>query len=142
MYDDILVPTDGSASFETVLDHTIEIARGRDATVHVLYVVDDQAFLTLDESMQTDVLDEMRTEGQQAIDLLTDRLDDEGFETKSTIRRGKPANEIVAYAEESDIDLVTMGTQGEEYTENMLGSTSQSVVTQSPVPVLTIDISK
>ena len=35
-----------------------------------------------------------------------------------------------------------MGTQGDDYTENILGSTSQKVVTQSSVPVLTVNVSE
>jgi len=141
MYDDILVPTDGSLSTETVLDHTIEIATGRDATVHVLYVIDDQVFLTLDHEMREDVVEDLRYEGEQALDRVTDRFDAIGVDVVTAIREGKPAEEIVAYAEEEDVDIVTMGTQGDEYTENILGSTSEKVVTRSPVPVLTVNVS-
>jgi hypothetical protein len=35
----------------------------------------------------------------------------------------------VSYVEEDGIDLGTMGTQAGEYEKNMLGSTSQKVVT-------------
>jgi nucleotide-binding universal stress UspA family protein len=40
MYDDILVPTDGSRGANAGLDHGIEMATQWDATLHVLYVVD------------------------------------------------------------------------------------------------------
>lgn len=142
MYDDILVPTDGSLSTEAVLDHTIEIATGRDATLHVLYVIDDQVFLTLDHEMKEDVLEDLRYEGEQAINRVTDRLDAIGLDVETAIRQGKPADEIVEYAESRGIDVVTMGTQGEDYTENILGSTSEKVVTRSPVPVLTVNVSE
>jgi nucleotide-binding universal stress UspA family protein len=142
MYDDILVPTDGSDSVATVLEHTLDIATRRDATVHVLYVIDDQAFLTLDDEMKDEVLTEMQTEGERALDTIASETDAEGLETVTSIQRGRPAEEIVDYAESTDIDVITMGTQGDDYTENILGSTSQKVVTQSPVPVLTVDVSE
>ncbi|MXR50975.1 universal stress protein [Halovenus sp. WSH3] len=141
MYDDILVPTDGSDSVMSVLDHTTDIATRRDATVHVLYVIDDQAFLTLDDEMKDEVLAEMQAEGEQALDAVTEETETAGLETVTSIRRGRPAEEIVDYAETAGIDVITMGTQGDDYTENILGSTSQKVVTQSPVPVLTVDVS-
>ena len=141
MYDDILVPTDGSDSVDTVLEHTVDIATRRDATVHVLYVIDDQAFLTLDDDMKDEVLTEMQTEGERALDAVVSETEAAGLETTTSIRRGRPAEQIVEYAETAGIDVITMGTQGDEYTENILGSTSQKVVTQSPVPVLTVDVS-
>ncbi|WP_336326074.1 universal stress protein [Halovenus sp. HT40] len=141
MYDDILVPTDGSDSVDTVLEHTVDIATRREATVHVLYVIDDQAFLTLDDEMKDEVLTEMQTEGERALDAVVSETEAAGLDTVTSIKRGRPAEQIVEYAETADIDVITMGTQGDEYTENILGSTSQKVVTQSPVPVLTVDVS-
>jgi nucleotide-binding universal stress UspA family protein len=141
MYDDILVPTDGSESIATVLEHTRDIATRRDATVHVLYVIDDQAFLTLDDEMKDEVLAEMQAEGQRALDAVVSETEADGLATVTSIQRGRPAEEIVDYAEREAIDMITMGTQGDEYTENILGSTSKKVVSQSPVPVLTVDVS-
>jgi nucleotide-binding universal stress UspA family protein len=141
MYDDILVPTDGSESFDTVLDHTIEIATGRDATVHVLYVINDQAFLTLDDEMKDEVIEDLRSEGKNAIQNASETLECADLDVVTAITRGKPADEIVAYADDEQIDIVTMGTQGDDYTENILGSTSETVVAESSIPVLTVNVS-
>ncbi|WP_336330124.1 universal stress protein [Haloarcula sp. CGMCC 1.2071] len=142
MYSDILVPTDGSASMEQVLEHTIDIADGRDVTVHALYVVDDRAFLSMDDEMQDEVLENLRTEGEEATSVVRDTLEQEGIEVSTAIKRGKPADRIVSYVADADIDLITMGTQADKYEKNMLGSTAQKVVTKSSVPVLTVDISE
>ncbi|MBO4248701.1 MULTISPECIES: universal stress protein [Halomicrobium] len=141
MYSDILVPTDGSDSIEQVLEHTIDIADGRNVTVHALYVVDDRAFLSMDDDMQDEVLEELKAEGRAATSDVAAALEQEGLSVTKTIRRGRPADHIVSYVEEAGIDLVTMGSQAGEYEQNMLGSTSQKVVTQSPAPVLTVDVS-
>ncbi|WP_372479636.1 universal stress protein [Halomicrobium sp. HM KBTZ05] len=141
MYSDILVPTDGSDSIEQVLEHTIDIADGRNVTVHALYVVDDRAFLSMDDDMQDEVLEELKAEGRAATSDVAAALEQEGLSVTKTIRRGRPADHIVSYVEDAGIDLVTMGSQAGEYEQNMLGSTSQKVVTQSPAPVLTVDVS-
>lgn len=141
MYEDILVPTDGSESVEQVLQHTSEIAAGRSTTVHTLYVVDDRAFLTLDEDVQSDVVADLEAEGERALATVRDQLEDDGFEVTTALRQGTPADEIVAYVADADIDLVTMGTQADKYERNMLGSTTQKVVTRSEAPVLAVDIS-
>ncbi|ACV47429.1 MULTISPECIES: universal stress protein [Halomicrobium] len=141
MYSDILVPTDGSDSIEQVLEHTIDIADGRNVTVHALYVVDDRAFLSMDDDMQDEVLEELKAEGRAATADVEAALEEAGISVTKTILRGRPADHIVAYVEDAGIDLVTMGSQAGEYEQNMLGSTSQKVVTQSPAPVLTVDVS-
>lgn len=141
MYDDILVPTGGDESIETVLEHTLAVAAGRDATVHVLYVIDDQAFLTLDDEMKADVLEDLRAEGNEAIRGAASRLENAAVAVETQISQGQPAGEILSYVESHGIDLVTMGTRADEFTTNMLGSTAQSVVTDSPVPVMTINVS-
>ena len=58
------------------------------------------------------------------------------------VLRGKPADAIVSYVTDAGIDLVTMGTQADEYEKNMFGSTAQKVVQNSPVPVLTVGVSE
>lgn len=141
MYSDVLVPTDGSEAIETVIEHTTEVTQ-EDGTVHVLYVIDDQVFLTLADEMKDEVLVDLREEGATAVRRARGQLEEYGFEVSTTIREGKPSDEVIAYVEEEDIDLVTMGTRGDEYSENMLGSTAQKVVTNSPAPVLTVNVSE
>ena len=142
MYSDILVPTDGSDSIEQVLEHTVDIAEGRNVTVHALYVVDDRAFLSMDDDMKDEVLEELKAEGRAATSDVEAALEQEGISVTKTIMRGRPADHIVSYVKDAGIDLVTMGSQAGEYEQNMLGSTSQKVVTQSPAPVLTVDVSE
>lgn len=138
MYDDLLVPTDGSDRAEAALDHAIEIAGPRDATIHALYVVDDRAFITLHDDMTEEVSDELRTDGEKAVASLAAAAEDAGIEVTTAVRQGDPAEEIVAYVEEAGIDLVTMATRGEGNRRNMLGSVSRDVIGEADVPVLTV----
>jgi nucleotide-binding universal stress UspA family protein len=140
MYNEILVPTDGSETTDRVLDHTVEIASERDARIHLLYVIDDQAFLTLDDDMKEDVVEDLRQEGNSVLDDAAATLGGAGLDVTTEITKGKPSEEIVAYVDTEDIDLVTMGTHGDDYTENMLGSTSQEVVATASAPVLTVNV--
>jgi nucleotide-binding universal stress UspA family protein len=139
MYDRILVPTDGE-SMGAVYDHALDIASQRDATVHLLYVVDDRAFLTLDEAMRDDVLAELQTDGEETTAAAAERFAEAGVETVTTTARGDPADEILGYAAEHDVDLVVMGTRRQNYHESMVGSVSQKVIARSDAPVLTVSI--
>jgi len=142
MYSDILVPTDGGDSVDRVLEHTVDIAEGRDVTAHVLYVIDDRAFLAMDDEMHEEVLENLQTEGEEAVERVRAALESTGIEVSTAISRGDPADKIVSYVEEAGIDLITMGTHAGEYEKNLLGSTSQKVVTKSTAPVLTVDVSE
>ena len=44
VYDDILVPTDGSNATSRAVDHAVELAAFHDATLHALYVVNTATF--------------------------------------------------------------------------------------------------
>jgi len=140
MYSDVLVPTDGSETIETVFEHTKRVTDAADGTIHVLSVVDDQVLLTLADEMHDEVLADLHEESERAVQTARERFADMDTAVTTDVREGKPASEIISYVEDEGIDLVTMGTRADDYTENMLGSTAQKVVRQSPVPVLTVNV--
>jgi nucleotide-binding universal stress UspA family protein len=140
MFERILLPTDGTESMDAVVETAADIAGRRDAEVYILYVIDDRAFLTLQDDMKTDVLAELEGEGEAATDRAATRLHEAGIEVTTAIRQGDPADEILAYADEVDADLLTMGTRRGDYTNNLMGSVSQKVVARSTVPVLTTNL--
>lgn len=140
MYDTVLVPTDGSDHAAVVAAHATDIAAVRSATVRVLSVVDDRAFLVLDDDRVAAVRDDLRANAREAVDEIATRATGLGLEVETTIDTGHPADCILAYADERDADLIVMGTSGDEYERNVVGSVSQRVVRQAAVPVLTVGL--
>ncbi|MFB6252180.1 MAG: universal stress protein [Halobellus sp.] len=140
MFERILLPTDGTESMDAVVETAADIAVQRDAEVHVLYVIDDRAFLTLQDDMKSEVVSELEGEGEAATDRASTRLREAGIDVTAEIREGNPAEEILNYSEETDADLITMGTRQGDYTKNMMGSVSQKVVARANVPVLTTNL--
>jgi nucleotide-binding universal stress UspA family protein len=138
MYDDILLPIDATDSMTPVVDCALDVACVGQTTVHLLYVVDTRAFLTLDDPERAG--DELRVAGETALDAVEARFDEAGIEFSSAIRRGDPATEIVAHAANFDVDAVVMGAHA-DYEQNMLGSVSQGVLARATVPVLTVPLS-
>ena len=63
-----------------------------------------------------------------------------GFTTDDVIvQRGNPVEEIIKSAEESNCDLIVMGTHGQGTLEDvMLGSTARRVIRRAKVPVLVV----
>ncbi|MGQ3412481.1 universal stress protein [Natrinema sp. LN54] len=138
MYETILFPTDGSDHAATVAAHAIDAAATRDAALHVLSVVDDRAFLVLDDDRVERVRDDLEATAREAADDAAARAADRGLETTTAVDTGNPAERIVDYAETADVDLIVMGTSGDEYERNVVGSVSQRVVREAPVPVTTV----
>ena len=138
MYETILFPTDGSDHAATVADHAIDVAATRNATLHVLSVVDDRAFLVLDDERVADVRGDLEATAREATDDAVTRAAERGVETETAIETGNPAECIVDYAAAADVDLIVMGTSGDEYERNVVGSVSQRVVREAPVPVTTV----
>jgi nucleotide-binding universal stress UspA family protein len=140
MFERILLPTDGADSMDAVVRTAADIADRRDAEVHILYVIDDRAFLTLQEEMKDEVLGELTGEGEAATDRAAARLREAGIDVTTEIRQGDPADEILSCVEAADTDLVVMGTRRGDYSNSMMGSVSQKVVARAPVPVLTVNL--
>lgn len=140
MFDRILLPTDGSESMDQVVETALDVATTRDARVDLLYVVDDRAFLTLDEERIEGVVDDLESKGQTALSEAATRFEDAGLDVETAMRRGNPADEILAHAADVGDDLIVMGSHGADYERNLLGSVSQKVVTMASVPVLTVNV--
>ena len=136
MIETVVVATDGSASVERAVSVALDLADRFEATVHALYVVDED-----------DIAEEAADQREEAREALTDRGDDSlaavreraGRGVVTEVRVGRPADEICTYADESDADVVAMGTRGRhgEY-RFLLGSVAEAVVDSCPVPVLTV----
>ncbi|MDB2250058.1 universal stress protein [Halorubrum ezzemoulense] len=137
MYEDILVPFDGSEGAAEVLHHASEIAHWADATIHVLYVADtNRDSVTVVEGQTVDALAQ---EGEDIVEEATKTLDSLGVPSETDVVQGDPAPTIVEYAERYDHDLVVMPTHGREgLSRYLIGSVSEKVVRLSSVPVLTV----
>ena len=142
MYDDILVPTDGSVGTDETLRHAIDLAARHDATVHALYVIDKRLYFAAGDENRSDVEDRLRTEGTEAIGTIRDRAEAEGLETVTEVREGYPDRDIVEYAAEADADVIVIGTHGRTGRDRLahLGSVTERVVENAERPVFVVHI--
>jgi nucleotide-binding universal stress UspA family protein len=138
MYDNILVPTDGSAASEGAVDHAIELAKQYDATLHALYVVDTGAYSSMEVGSDI-VIEALQEEGNQAVDRVASRAEDAGVAVETSVRTGIAHRSIVEYVSEEGIDLVVMGTHGRTGVGRfLLGSVAEKVVRTADAPVMTV----
>ncbi|AXR78068.1 universal stress protein [Natrarchaeobaculum sulfurireducens] len=140
MYDDVLIPTDGSDTVSETLDHALPIAAANDATVHALYVVDSRITAAASDADASTLAQSLEAEGQDAVADIETRAADDGLETTGEIQSGTPAKTILEYADEQGIDLIVIGTRGKSPREKVtsLGSVSERVVDNASVPVFVV----
>jgi len=137
MYDNVLLPFDGSDGAAEVLHHAAEIAHWADATVRVLYVADtNRDSVTVVRGQTVDALEQ---QGRDIVEEAAKTLETLGVSYRTDVLQGNPAPTIVEYAEEYDQDLIVMPTHGREGLSRYLaGSVSEKVVRLSSVPVLSV----
>lgn len=136
MYEDILLPFDGSDGAAEALHHAAEISHWADATIHVLFVAD-----TTRDSVtvvETEVVDALVQEGEDIVEEAEKTLHTLGVDYDSDVVQGHPAPTIVEYAEQYEYDVIVMPTHGREgVSRYLIGSVTEKVVRLSSVPVLT-----
>jgi len=142
MYDHVLVATDGSSGTMETLEHAVSIARDNDAVLHGLYVVDKRLVIAAEKGTQDDVRQSLQEEGAVALDDVVVRGEEAGVDVRTVTEEGIPHKTITDYAEREGIDLVVVGTHGRTGRDRVasLGSVSERVVENAPVPVLVVRI--
>ena len=143
MYDRLLLPIDTSAGSERAIEHALDAAERYDAELHVLYVVDTDAYSSYpgDEYVhESEGLESaLEQAGEEAIDEVLGAAESAGVETESAVRHGVPHEEILAYAEDSDIGLTVIGSKNRsgEY-RRLLGSVAERVTRLADSPVTVV----
>jgi len=137
----ILIATDGSKSAEDAASLGIKFALQYGAKVYAVYIISittyDKVFL--DESWSIEQCVECEKTGHRATSSVVEKAKFAGLEAESVILKGSPAEKILDFADEHDIDLIVVGSLGKSGIERFaLGSVSEKVVRHAKVPVLIV----
>lgn len=141
MYDEILVPTDGSPEIEEAITEALDLAGFTGGRIHSVYVVDTRDYSTLSDSKWFTIERDRTQRGEEAIANVRRRANERDVPTETELVRGIPHEEILAYAEEHGIDVVVMGTHGRTGLEHFLnGSVTEKVIRNTELPVLVVRV--
>lgn len=138
MYNEILVPTDGSAAADAATETALTLAERFDASLHAINVVELEGSPIDAES---EVAEEITRRGEETLETLSDTAADVGVSATTLMRETvDPVHQtIVDYARDHDVDLIVMGTHGRTGLNRLvLGSVTERTLRTSPVPVLTV----
>ncbi|SFF98631.1 Nucleotide-binding universal stress protein, UspA family [Halopelagius inordinatus] len=142
MYERILVPTDGSDGTAAALEHALDIAQARGATVHALSVVDQRVRLAAGDEQRDAIENSLHDRAIAAVEDVAEAARDADVAVTTAVRKGVPYRCILDYADEHDVDLVVMGTHGRTGRDKLesLGSVTERVVQSTNRPVLVVNI--
>jgi nucleotide-binding universal stress UspA family protein len=135
---DILVPTDGSPGAEQAVAEGAAIAAATGAALHLLYVV-ETASLGFD--VRSTVADErLAEEGEALVSDAAQVAADRGVESVTTaVAYGRPYREILSYVDETAVDLIAVGRQGQtDFSRYLQGGVTTKLIRTAPTPVLLV----
>lgn len=125
MFASILLPTDGSEVAERAGQLAIEIASRFDADLYIISVA------------QRKNLDR----GERAVERMAEAAADADIDAHTEVIQSpeNPADELISFAAQHDIDAIVMGTQGRTGLDRfILGSVAMQTLRNSPIPVITV----
>ena len=140
-YKKILVATDGSENAGRAMLSGIDIAKKLGAKVYAVCVVPTHPSSSMpigSRMMRWEVpFKIMMEEATKAVEQIADACSSSGVEVETVILEGHPAEEIIKYAEDSNMDLIVMGSLGKTgLTRLLIGSVAEEVLRHSKVDVM------
>jgi nucleotide-binding universal stress UspA family protein len=143
MFQDILVPLDGSPLAEQALPVAARVARAFGGTVTLLHVVDvSRAYVSygaLQPLITQDASERGLKDGKDYLDSVLPRSDLAGVPLQKQVILGYPAAVMLSILDELAIDLVVMSSHGHTGVKHwILGSTAEKVIHHTPVPILVL----
>lgn len=132
----ILLPTDGSEAAENAVGRAFELAEKFDAELHVLYVIETEAIPAFTSLDSEPIREAHKRQGEDLLAEIEANAAD-GVTVTKVIEEGHAEHSIVEYADEHDVDVITMGTHGRSGLGRVLiGSVTERVIREAPCSVM------
>ncbi len=145
MYENILVPLDGSPLAECVLPDVEAMVKAYNSK-NVTFVRVIEPVIPygggegyVDPRIYQQIEDEARAEADNYLKALMARVKFAPAQVKTEVILGRPAESVVAYAKKTAADVIVMATHGRSGVARfVLGSVANRLLHISPIPVLVI----
>lgn len=145
-----LVAVDGSNESHLALERAIEVAEPADASITVVHAVNPDVYeiggmepLTgpgdADDRLLVESVESAEERGSEILADAMAVAADHGIDVDAELLYGPPAERIVAYADDHEVDGIFVGHRGmSDRLEGLLGSVAKTVVERATVPVTVV----
>lgn len=143
----ILVPTDGSKGSENAIHMAVEMAKNHNAELYILYVVPKgelpkKVVNYIQEEKIDGGLGKLSTKviGEAVLEPVLKKIKAQGINLgKWMVLRGDPAQEILKFAKNRQVDMIVMGKGGQGVIKGLLlGSVSRKVCNLAECACVTV----
>jgi nucleotide-binding universal stress UspA family protein len=138
VFNKILVPLDGSELAGKVIPQAEDLAKSFNAQLVLLTVGSAEIGESAQEAFKSEAV--ARLPEARYLAATTAALQAKGLKATWAYKQGAPAQGIIDYAIEHQIDLIAMASHGAGEIAWLLGSVAHRVVSHAPVPVLLIRV--
>jgi nucleotide-binding universal stress UspA family protein len=139
----ILCPVDFSTHSDHAMRYAAALAGKFGSELTLLHVVAPVVAALPGEAALQDLVqantEEIEAACRERLDKMVGELAAQGMNVACRVLNGVPYLEIIRYAQESETDLIVLGTHGRTgIAQLLIGSVAERVVRKAPCPVLTI----
>ena len=133
-----VIATDGSSSADQAVAFGLDLAAEQNAEAVIVHVTPALDIVPMAGfGMPAAQPHELSASEQSAITDAATRAAEHGVRVQTELLTGNPVDEIVAYADSIDADLIVVGSRGHGAVASaLLGSVSQGVLHEARRPVL------
>jgi len=139
MFKKMLVPLDGSEIAAKILPKVIELAKTFKAKVTLFHACYSGVGAFAGEATPATIRAEAEQEKKFCETFLAKAgkdLKDQGLDADWACAEGVPAQQIIAFAQDKDYDLIVLGTHGAGEVAWYMGGVADKVATHATIPVL------
>jgi nucleotide-binding universal stress UspA family protein len=141
MFDQILLPVDGSEASQRAQQYTQVLANAFDAEIHALFVLEDGGLIedVSGGSASDEMESALRETAESTLDDVVAACEADSITVRTSIASGHPTEAILEYIDASDVDIVVLGAHARGRLSRFLrASIAEEVAQAASIPVLTV----
>lgn len=130
MFENIMVPSDGSKYADKAVDAAIEIAKKFNSKVTAVYVLDENTSFSYDS---------LEDEGNIILRKISEKGEKKGVVIIEHLITGDPFRDMKIISEKIQVDSIVINPLGKNNSENMgIGNISDKIIKTFNIPILLV----
>jgi len=130
MFENIMVPSDGSKHSDKAVNVAIEIAKKFNSKVTAVYVLDESTSLFYDA---------LEDEGNEILKKISEKGKKEGVMIIEHLITGDPLRDMNIIAQKTQVDSIVINSKGKDNSENLIiGSIADRIIKTFEIPIVLV----